>query len=234
MFRWRQSALRPCVARRRWRRAGRVAVEPARDVVVVELLAPEQAGERLALDAALVVGHRAGRRARRRTRPPRRARWPRSASASANGVARARPPCSRSRMRLACRRAGSIEPVVTRPPWCRLPSGLTASGPTVHDRRVERVLDVRRAVRRPRRAARLFVSFSVKSSRGAPSRTAECRSVARGDGDRARPSTASPRRSATARRHASGRAARRSPMTRCCGTRASAGGGAAPRRGRDW
>ena len=44
----RHSALRPCAALgRRWR-LGRVAVEPALDVVVVELLAPQHPGERLA------------------------------------------------------------------------------------------------------------------------------------------------------------------------------------------
>src|SRR5207244_8187168 len=41
------------VGRRRW--FGRVAVEPATDVDVVVLLAPDQAGERLPLDESLVV-----------------------------------------------------------------------------------------------------------------------------------------------------------------------------------
>ena len=53
----RQSWLRPVPALRGRRRAGRIAFQPLVDVVVVELLAPEQPGERLPLDAPRVVGH---------------------------------------------------------------------------------------------------------------------------------------------------------------------------------
>ena len=47
--------------RRRRRRAGRIAVEPALHVVVVELLRPEHARERLAQDERLVGGRAGGR-----------------------------------------------------------------------------------------------------------------------------------------------------------------------------
>ena len=50
-------AAAPALVRRR--RAGRVAVEPALHVVVVELLAPEHPGERLAQHERLVVGRAA-------------------------------------------------------------------------------------------------------------------------------------------------------------------------------
>ena len=53
----------PGLPRRRRRRLGRIAVEPAGDVVVIELLAPDHAGERLAHDRGLVVGR--ARRAER-------------------------------------------------------------------------------------------------------------------------------------------------------------------------
>ena len=46
----------PGLPRRRRGRLGRIAVEPAGDVVVIELLAPDHAGERLAHDRGLVVG----------------------------------------------------------------------------------------------------------------------------------------------------------------------------------
>ena len=55
-----QRSLRPVAARGRRARLGRVAVEPALDVVVVELLAPQHPGERLPHHVRLVV------RARRR------------------------------------------------------------------------------------------------------------------------------------------------------------------------
>ena len=46
----------PGLARGRRRRLRRVALEPARDVVVIELLAPDHAGERLAHDRGFVIG----------------------------------------------------------------------------------------------------------------------------------------------------------------------------------
>ena len=49
--------LRPLLARFRRRRSGGIAVEPALDHVAVVLLAPQHAGERLALHVAHVVGN---------------------------------------------------------------------------------------------------------------------------------------------------------------------------------
>ena len=72
------------LARRRRRRLGRIAVEPALDVVVIELLAPQQAGEGLAHDAARVVGERLRRDGARRTRRP---RAPAAANSASNGLA---------------------------------------------------------------------------------------------------------------------------------------------------
>ena len=87
----------PCGALGRRRRLGRVAVEPAGDVVVVELLAPQHPGERLAHHQRL-VGRRAGRAsARRRTRRPRPAAcattWSKSApsAVAASGAVAGRP-----------------------------------------------------------------------------------------------------------------------------------------------
>src|ERR1700761_1017444 len=45
----------PLLALRRWRRLGRVALEPARDFIVIELLGPEQSGGRLPHDAELLA-----------------------------------------------------------------------------------------------------------------------------------------------------------------------------------
>ena len=54
LLRCRQSALRPCWRAGRRRRLQRVAVQPLRDVEVIELLGPDHAGERLALHEARV------------------------------------------------------------------------------------------------------------------------------------------------------------------------------------
>ena len=113
-------------ALRRRRRPGRVAVQPALDVVVVELLGPDQPGERLPLDQPLVLGQ-PGRPAARRRRPPRRSAAAKIASASANGVGV--PDVAPGAAATVSVAPGAIaQPVVAPPPSCRRPAGLTASG----------------------------------------------------------------------------------------------------------
>ena len=97
----RQRALRPCEPGVRRPRLGRIAVQPARDVVVVELLAPQHPGEGLPHHQRLVG--RGGRRAsaRRRTRRPRpRRRATTSSKSDPSAVAGSpREPAGRSRSR---------------------------------------------------------------------------------------------------------------------------------------
>ena len=57
---------------RRRRRLRRVAAQPGRDVVIVELLAPQEPGECLPADVAAVGVERGRKHVRRRTRSPRR------------------------------------------------------------------------------------------------------------------------------------------------------------------
>ena len=141
----------------------------SRDDVVIELLRPEQPGVRLPDDRALVLG-RAARRARaRRTRRPRRCARANTASNSApNGRARSR----RSRaqpqpQRRADPPAGTVERVVTRRPWSRVPSGLTRACVAVDDAAWNASLVYGLAFGAPNSRSAL-VSLSVNSSSGAP------------------------------------------------------------------
>ena len=169
LLRCRQSRLRP-----RWRAAAAAAGRDRRrshcvDVVVVELLAPEQAGERLALHQPLVVGQRRPAAARRRRRRPRPAAAAKSASKSAKGSAAAG---------VASRRQAQPQTVVAVAPgvdgargsaprpWCPSPSGLTAPRRPSTTALVEAVLDVRRAGSATPHSRSTLVSFSVKSSSG--------------------------------------------------------------------
>ena len=59
----RHRLLRPCLRLRR-RRTRRIPIEPLRDIEVENLLAPDQTGQRLALDTRLVLGQPALRERR--------------------------------------------------------------------------------------------------------------------------------------------------------------------------
>ena len=194
----RQRALRPSSRDAGRRRLRRVAVEPARDVVVVELLAPEHPGERLAQDERLVL-RRGGRRqlgvelvglARRRSPRPRRSPAERVAAAmprAGAGARAARP------SRPARRRAGTR----TRPSCPRVGvDGLGARDDVV----VDAVLRVRRRRRRRRTAAACSSRSRRTARRGAPSARRE---LERRRGTGARSTT----RSAPAPRGAAGFAA---------------------------
>ena len=154
----RQRELRP-VSRSGGRcRLGRVAVEPAVDVVVVQLLAPQHPGERLAHHLGLVRGRGRRASARRRTRRPRPVARPITGSNSA--AERERP-----LLRLPLRRRPAAAAAGARPsaPGCDgdlVPEGaLGARLRRVHGGRpadhvvVDAVLGVRRRSA-PRRRAR--------------------------------------------------------------------------------
>ncbi len=125
---WRQPALRPVSRSVGGGFVDRIAVEPAADVVGVELLAPEHPGERLAHDHRLVVGRvrpaqvrvervrlgRAGGQHLRRTLDPRRSmplaflapgRSPAAEGAGAAGSRRSR----------RARRSGDTRPLPSSP-----------------------------------------------------------------------------------------------------------------------
>ena len=217
LFRCRPVAVAAVLPLRRRRRLGRIAVQPARDVVVVELLAPEQAGERLALtrcaSSETSVGmHRRVERvrlARGARRGPRRSRA-RTASAGFASVRR-----SRIVVELACRH---VEPVAARPPSCRARRvhGAASTPWTTCSWKASFTYGPSFSVPNRRR---LFVSFSVKSSSGAPFGVERAVAVRRGA--RSRP----PPRLSARRPVVRAAVARRVPTTTCCGTRASAAGG---------
>ena len=201
-------------ARIRWRPAGRVAVEPLRDVVVVQLLAPDEPGEGLPLDERLVVvegpvGERGVERVgladpgRRRSPPP----PARVASVRALGQP--------EQDRLG--RAGRDRQLVAGGHLGPGPGRVDRRRDAIDDRRTDPVLDERRGVGTPHRRS-VFVSLSVNRSVGVPSAT---RWYSPSCGCSARTDDAAVGRARGDQRR-SGRDG--DPTSRCCGTRASAGG----------
>ena len=235
-----QSRLRPrCRASRR-RRLVRIAVEPVLHDVVIELLAPEQAGVRLPrrrcrsssveLSAGRCVGVELVGLARcaRRTIAVEVVAERLAPAASAVGDE----PQPHDDFAAGRNRRARSAPR----PWCRCCCGLTALAFAVDDVVVKRVLArTAIAVRRRRRAAATLVSFSVNSS--------SRRRAVRTDVGRSQPelrrawhgrATTSPSAVGFDARLAPRSLRACSPRTRCCGTTASAAGAASPPPGRDW
>ena len=210
-------AARP--AGRRWRGLRRIAVEPAADVVVEQLLAPQHPGERLAHHHRGVVATCPAASARRRTRRPRRGaprgprrsrprapppppavRRPAGATAGGSRPSRRVRPARGTRATPSCR-PGRGSPSRRRPTTWSLMASLGWAGPAGSPNR--------RAV---------FVSFSQNRATGSVPSGAGPASSSSGaeermvDRDRRPPS----RPAATASRL-------RCPTTTCCGTRPSAG-----------
>ena len=107
----------------RRRAGGVVAVEPDVHVEEIALLGPEQAGQRLALDAALVLGRLRRDGWRRRTRRPRRRRSTIVASTSSSGSSRSPVVGQPQAQRRPSRPAGTSESDNGERPWCRPASG---------------------------------------------------------------------------------------------------------------
>ena len=199
-------AAEPRVRRRRLRR---VAVEPARDVVGVELLAPEHPGQGLPEHERLVGASSRPASARRRTRRPRSrrsaARLRRSPPRGCRGRP-GRPQANAHRRRLA---GLDLEPVPE--------GGLRAR--LGGDRRRARDDVVVDPVLRRR--------WSSRPCRTAARRSSRCRRRARG-GSPCATSSSVPRngcsvtmRAARPRAAAPAWSHRRRPRPRCCGTRRS-------------
>ena len=220
LLRCAQSRLRPCL---RSAGGGGCVGSPfshSRHVVVVELLAPDHAGERLALDAGARRRRacRAGRR--RRTRRP-RARALRTICVEVGERLGVSVPRAAAGGPARCRRAGIVEPIVRR----RLRAVAAPDSPrrvAADDVLVERVLEVARA------------SVDAEQPRGVGLVLAEQQlGVAVGVQSDSSPQLAC--LTAIVSRRCSVQVAasrRRRATTRCCGTRAAAARAASPPRAR--
>ena len=208
-------------ARVRRGRLGRVAVEPALDVVVVELLAPQHPRERLAHHVRLVGRSTPAASAPRRTRRPRAAARRRPRRSRPTGDA-ALPPAA------AAARSSTVAPAATSTRYRKAAfvprrSGLTVSAPETTWSLIPSFGNGDAAGEPKSRSS--LVSLSQKSSSGAlPSGPASATSSSGPRNGCSVTTRAGPRPRARA-------SPRRPPRPRCCGTRRSAARAACRRPG---